>query len=97
MTISVVEGETETTLAVAGAADLREAGPLRAALVECLDKERPAVLSLVDLDAVDVALLQLVWSARRAFAADSVPFRVVEGEAARKARTTAGLPPCDEA
>lgn len=61
------ETEKVSTVKVSGAAELRDAAVLKAALIESLDRRLPTVLDLSALERADVATLQLICSAVRSF------------------------------
>lgn len=73
--MNVLRSETEdvSTVTVSGSAELRDAGALKIALIECLDRGRATRVDFSALERADVALLQMICSAVRSFNESEVP------------------------
>lgn len=76
MNISKTDIDRDPEIRLSGSAELRDAPDLRTALLECLDSHRATALDVSELERGDVALLQLICSARRAFTEAGVPLKL---------------------
>lgn len=94
MMIRKTETAEGVTLTVEGEAELKDAAPLRDALVDALARRKAVVVNAGRLERPDFALLQLLSSARISFSGQKISFAIEPGAGRPFARAwqEAGLP-----